>query len=243
MTVVEPIRGRIERALRACRIFQGVDEEVVTVLARQSTRRVYSRGEHVWRTGDRATSMVVIVSGIVKMVQGRSGAILALHGPHETFGEMAVIEPGPESADATAVTPRVELLCIDADAVRAAVQGYSSFAHTVECSLVAHAREFEAKIRIMSAGCVERRLSALLAHLFDRFGDELEDGTQIVPVVLSRAELASLVGATIETTIRMMCRLQRAGLVSTVPEGFLVHAPERLAGIDAGSEGSVSSAT
>jgi CRP/FNR family transcriptional regulator len=80
----------------------------------------------------------------------------------------------------------------------------------------------------MSAGSVERRLAALLQHLLDRFGDELEDGETVIQVALSRAELASLVGATLETTIRMMSRWRREGIVSTTTEGFVVHAPERL---------------
>lgn len=243
MTVVEPIRGRVERAFRACRIFQGVDDDVVATLARHSVRRTYERGDGIWRAGDPATSMAVITSGIVKVVQGRNGAILALFGPHETFGEMAVVGGGPYTADATAATHQVELLCIDAAAIRSAVDAHPAFARSVERSLVAHARELEEKVRIMSAGCVERRLAALLSHLWDRFGDELEDGSHIVPVALSRAELASLVGATIETTIRTMCRLQREGLVSTVREGFVVHAPERLAGLEGAPEPSASTST
>jgi CRP-like cAMP-binding protein len=241
MTSVEPIRGRIERALRACRTFQGVGDDVIAQLARQCTRRTYQRGESIWRAGDRTSNMCLILSGIVKVVQGRNGAILALYGPHETFGELAIVDGGTTSADAVAATHQVELFCIDAAAIRAAMESHAPLARSVERSLVAHARELEEKVRIMSAGCVERRLTTLLSHLFDRFGDELEDGSHIVPVVLSRAELASLVGATIETTIRTMCRLQRAGLVSTVREGFVVHAPERLAGLE--SSETVASAT
>jgi CRP/FNR family transcriptional regulator len=233
---VEPIRGRVERAFRACRIFQGVDDEVVATLARHSVRRSYERGDNIWRAGDPAANMALIASGIVKVAQGRNGAILALFGPHETFGEMAVIEGGPYSAETTAATHQVELFCIDAMAIRSAIQTHPAFARAMERSLVAHARELEEKVRIMSAGCVERRLAALLTHLWDRFGDELEDGSHIVPVVLSRAELASLVGATIETTIRTMCRLQREGLVSTVREGFIVHAPARLSGFESVQE-------
>ncbi len=238
---VEPIRGRVERAFRACRLFQGVEDEVVTTLARHSVRRTYDRGQSIWRAGDGATAMALIASGIVKVVQGRNGAILALFGPHETFGEMAVVEEGTYSADALVATHQVELFCIDAVAVRAALDAHRSFARAMQRSLVAHARELEEKVRVMSAGCVERRLAALMAHLCDRFGDELEDGSHIVPVVLSRAELASLVGATIETTIRTMCRLQREGLVSTGREGFILHAPHglaRLSGLETEAQGS-----
>lgn len=42
----------------------------------------------------------------------------------------------------------------------------------VNRSLVAHSAALRQKIRIMTAGPVERRLAALLLHLAERFGDE-----------------------------------------------------------------------
>jgi len=98
-------------------------------------------------------------------------------------------------------------------------------------SLVAHGRVLHEKIRIMSAGSVERRLATLLRHLLERFGDEMEDGSTVIQISLSRAELACLVGATIETTIRIMSRWNKEGVVSTEEDCFLVRSPQRLADI------------
>ena len=171
--------------------------------------------------------MALIASGLVKIVQP-GGAIVAILGPHETFGEIAIVSGTPYCADAVAATRELELLCVEAAAVRAASESTPAFARAMSRSLVGHGRALLEKIRIMSAGCVERRLAVLLRHLVDRFGDEMEDGSTVVPIALSRAELASLVGATIETTIRMMSRWQKEGIVSTTDDGFLVHSPQRL---------------
>jgi CRP-like cAMP-binding protein len=220
--------GGIESALRASPLFSALSPDTVRMLGPHVKRRRFERGASVWRAGEDACWMAVIASGLVKIVQP-GGAILAIFGPHETLGELAIVGDTAYTADAVAATRSVELLCVDSSAVRAASQTDIEFARAISRSLVAHGRALHEKIRIMSAGSVERRLAALLRHLLDRFGDEMEDGSNVIQIALSRAELASLVGATVETTIRIMSRWHKQGIVSTVDEGFLVHAPGRLA--------------
>jgi CRP-like cAMP-binding protein len=98
----------------------------------------------------------------------------------------------------------------------------------MNASLIEHMQALQEKIRIMTAGKVDKRLSTLLLHLASRFGDELDDGTTFVPIQLSRAECARLVGATIETTIRTMSKWQKSGVVETTATGFVLHDVEAL---------------
>ena len=74
-----------------------------------------------------------------------------------------------------------------------------------------------------------------LRALVERFGDELDDGTRIIPVVLSRGDLANLVGTTVETTIRAMSRWLKAGIVETTDEGFVVRRNDELEAIARGA--------
>jgi CRP/FNR family transcriptional regulator len=225
----------IESSLRASKLFGVLGPDAFRSLTPHVKRRRFERGARMWRAGEEATWMALITSGLVKIVQP-GGAILTILGPHETFGELAIVGDSAYSADAVAATRAVELLCIDADAIRAATQSNIDFARAMSRALVVHGRELHEKIRIMSAGCVERRLAELLRHLLDRFGDELEDGSIVIQISLSRAELANLVGATIETTIRIMSRWSKQGIVSTVDDGFVVHSLRRLAEILAMTE-------
>lgn len=220
---------RIEIALRASRLLSGIDEATAATLAAGSVRRHYARGTRLWKAGDDAAWVALITSGLVKIVQPDThGAIVAIFGAHESFGELAVVEGGAYTADAIASTREVDVICIDAAAVRSALSSRPLFSLAMNRALVVHGRALEVKVRIMSAGCVERRLAMLLGHLVDRFGDDLDDGSCVVPIALTRAELASLVGATIETTIRTMSRWRKEGFVSTLHEGFVVHRPARL---------------
>src|SRR5271165_3830586 len=114
-------REHVERSLRASNLFHGVENETCTSLAAHAAARRYKRGEYVWHEGEEATWMAVIASGLVKIIRRGSGAIVALLGPHETFGELAIVGGGPYSADAVAATKNVELLCLDAQAVRTSI--------------------------------------------------------------------------------------------------------------------------
>lgn len=225
----------IERALRVSRLFHGVDG-CVTDFARVAVRKQFQHGDYLWHHGDPAVALTIITSGLVKICQpNQTGdtAIVALFGPRESIGDIAVISTGRYPADAVAITRDVEVLSIEKTPVLDAMQRDLALANAINRSLVSHSCALREKIRIMTAGPVERRLAALLLHLAERFGDENERGEIEIPVALSRNDLARLVGATMETTIRTMSKWQKAGIVSTTPTGFVLHSP---AGLDASKD-------
>ena len=159
------LREHIERSLRASNLFLGVETDTCSALAGHAVARRFKRGEYVWHEGDDANWMAVIGSGLVKIIRRSTGTIMALLGPHETLGEIAIVGGSPYTADAVAATKNVELLLLDAQNVRAAIETKPPFARAIERSLVAHGRSLQDKIQIMSAGSVEKRLAALLRQI------------------------------------------------------------------------------
>jgi CRP-like cAMP-binding protein len=221
----------LARTLGASRIFRGVDAGALATIAASAARRRLARGDALWRAGDRAKSFHVIASGLIKITRrSRLGtsAILGIFGAHESIGDVPVLEGGAYVADAVAATDRADVVVLDAAAVLDGVARDASLARALNRSLVEHFRAMEAKVLVMSAGCVKCRLATLLVHLSERFGDELEDGTWRVPVTLSRKDLAELIGATTETTIRTMSEWQKRGIVATGDGGFVIHRPQQL---------------
>jgi CRP/FNR family transcriptional regulator len=78
------------------------------------------------------------------------------------------------------------------------------------------------RVEELAGGQVERRIATLLLRLADGMGvPRTSEGTWI-PVRLSRQDLADLVGTTLETAIRVMTRLGRAGIVRTAPRGLVI---------------------
>ncbi len=217
--------------LRASNLFAGLPPDCLAELAGFVVRRRFARGELIFRVGERASFLGVVTHGLVKLVRPTNeggSCILALWGPRQTIGNLAVIARDVYPGNAVVISEEAEVLTLSSEAVLTAAERRPPIAWALARSLTEHSYALHDKIGIMSAGPVEQRLKALLSHLVERFGDEFDDGVHI-PVALSRGELASLVGATVETTIRAMSRWQKQRLVETTAEGFRLPDPGWLA--------------
>lgn len=228
-----------DRQLRASRLFAGVDDQLLTDLAERTHTRALRAGDQLWRAGDTPAYFTLIQSGLVKLVRhvpDGAEAILGLFGPGESVGDAAVLAPMPYLADAVVTSNACVVLRVESAPVLAAMRHRPGTAAAMNRALLDHSRTLLEKISVMSAGSVDQRLATLLLLLAERFGDEREDGAVVVPVRLSRQELSTLVGATVETTIRAMSRWRNAGVVDTTPEGFVLRDPQRLRGVTRGEK-------
>lgn len=214
-----------EAALRTSRLFRHLGDALVATVASSAVSRRFERGDLLWSAGDVAGGFTLIVSGLVgirRRSPDGSAAIVALFGPREHIGLSATMAHGPYPADAVAASPTVEVLTFDAKPLLERSHGDSSVAEALNAELLVHTEALQEKIRIMTAGAVAQRLATLLLHLVERFGDDLGDGQLILPVALSRSELAQFIGATVETTIRSVSAWQKAGLIVTQKQGFVI---------------------
>lgn len=217
--------------------YSALPAEAIAEVGGGSHRRTLHRGDVLWRAGETASSFHVVLSGLLKIVRrdGDEDSIVSIFGPKEGVGDAAIVARGRYPADAIAASQVVVVLVVDGDVVHDAMVRHACFGAAMNRALLRHTEALQEKIRIMSAGSVPRRLATLLLGLAERFGDDLADGSTIVPVVLSRTELARLVGTTVETTIRMMSAWQRKGVVETTGEGFVLRSANDLAEIAHGA--------
>ena len=74
------------------------------------------------------------------------------------------------------------------------------------------------------------RAARLFLTLAERMGTPRGPGT-FIQLPLSRQELADLLGTTLETTIRLMSRWQKEGVVTTERDGFVVSDVKALRGV------------
>jgi CRP-like cAMP-binding protein len=232
---MEVMRDKQAR-LRASKLFSRAGDAWIERLAAGATAHRYAPGEALWRAGEPAASFVIVQRGLVQIVRRAAGgeaAMIGLFGPRESVGDSAVLERGSYPADAIAAG-EVEVLRVRAAPVLDALPTEPALAAAIHGALLDHTRALRAKIDVMSAGAVPRRLAALFLHLVERFGDEDEEGTIHVPVTLSRIEIAHLVGARTETVIRALSRWQKSGVLRTTSEGFEITDAEALKRVLAG---------
>src|SRR5215471_13806358 len=108
-------RAMAEPVLRQHPYFCDLAPEALDQLCRYAKHTVLKRGTTLFAKDDPGNSLYVVISGSVKISisspDGRN-AILNFAGPGELFGEMAVLDGQPRSADATANT-NCEIFVID----------------------------------------------------------------------------------------------------------------------------------
>jgi len=101
----EGLRDTLDK-LRQVSIFAGfTDQELVRLLKICRTRQ-YKANTTVFREGEKGTSLFVLVAGELQ-IRSKSGGeerVLVEMGPGDCFGEMAIIDAEPRSADAVAAT-------------------------------------------------------------------------------------------------------------------------------------------
>lgn len=91
--------------LKKVALFEGLTQGQLARLAQIGHSRTYPAGAFLFREGETGQEMFVIAEGkvrISKSVPGIGEEALAVLEPGQYFGEMAVIEDSPRSADAIA---------------------------------------------------------------------------------------------------------------------------------------------
>jgi CRP-like cAMP-binding protein len=113
--VPRPFGSNKLAVLRKHPMFCDLEPEALDQLCRYAKHSTLKRGATIVSKGDPGNSLVVVVSGTVKISisspDGRS-AILNLIGPGEIFGEVALLDGRARTADATANT-NCEIYVID----------------------------------------------------------------------------------------------------------------------------------
>jgi len=213
------IRAFVERSP----LCANVEPALVRHLSSVATAHTYERGEFLWRAGDEPRALMVVRSGLVKLVRpaphGRT-AICGLFGPASPIGELALIKGIRFPTSTIAATGTVTIASIPRADALSALRQDAALSLNLLCTLETRLALLHDKIDVLSAGSVEARLATLLLKLYEQFGDDFDDGTSRIPVPLSRQELADLVSTSFETAIRVLSRWERASAVTTDPDGF-----------------------
>ena len=204
-----------EAALRAAAIFAALPARELQELAAVAREDAYGPRDYVFMEGDPALWFCLVKSGRVKIVrQSRTGkdVVLELLGPGEPFGAVAVIERRPYPAAAQAIEPTI-VLKLPADAVLALTDRHPSIVKELALTLGRRLRGAHDSVKALSVDPVEARVAARLLRLVERDGARGPQGATL-PFHLTRQSLADMAGTTVETTIRIVSRWVREGLVA-----------------------------
>lgn len=226
---------RVLLAVRTTPLFRGLSSDDQKRIAALASLKNYERGDFLWRAGDPAEQLTIVVKGRVKIVtHGDTGdTILELFEEGEPVGAIAVYNYMPYPASAVCMEPVVlltlprrdyfEMLDRNPDFARAIIRELTKL-------VVAMAR----RLQELRGQKVDARIAQLFLTLAERLGKEAKGGIEI-PIQLTRQEIADLVGTTVETAIRVLSRWGREKVVISGESRFIIPSRDRLREIAEGN--------
>jgi CRP/FNR family transcriptional regulator len=174
----------------------------------------FSRSTVIYNQGERASSVYYLESGLIKLthrMENQREFLVRLIGAGELFGERAILVGGYQ--DATAETLRESVIHeFPRDEFLEVCRQRSEIWRWTTDLLSRRLEEAEKRLKFISFYRVEQRILLVLSDLAVVF-DQNGAGENNVLVPLSQSELASLVGATRETTSTTLNGLERRGLL------------------------------
>lgn len=215
--------------LQSVPLFHGLPPAVIEDLAARARRRRFAAGEVIFHEGDPGRSLCVLDSGRVKITaaseQGQE-ALLAVVGPGEFFGEMALFDDSPRSADAVAIESTQTLNLTREDFLKVLDQ-YPAVARHLLAVLARTIRRLTAELSDIVFLDVDSRIAKRLLDLAESHGQDTAEG-RLIALALSQAEIGQMVGATRESVNQCLRRFQSAGLITVARQKIVVVKPDAL---------------
>ncbi|MEW6777617.1 MAG: Crp/Fnr family transcriptional regulator [Bdellovibrionota bacterium] len=217
-----------EAFLATAPLLEGLPKPLLQQLASEMVSKRFERGDQLFLEGQEAKTFYLARQGWVKILRQTSGGgsvLFELLGPGDMVGAVAVLDQRPFPATAVAATS-VEVLLLPGSRFRILVNQYPDLQKTYMREIgdrMRQARDWQAQI----ASRVEGRIAQLFLRLAERMGRR--EGAKIrFPRVLTRQEIADMVGTTVETAIRVLSGWNKSGLVLSEEEEFVITDLEKL---------------
>jgi len=181
-------------------LFAGLNETELNHLATDFRPRFFRQGETIFHEGDPGQALYVVARGRIRIyIQNEEGqeTSVILYGPAALFGELAVIDERPRSANASAMEDTI-LYTLDRAHFREHLKQLPQLALNFMQTLADRVRYNTTQMESLTLLDLPRRLARKLLELARDYG-RVETTGVIIDMKLTQTDLASLVGATRES--------------------------------------------
>lgn len=183
-------------------LFSHLNDTVLQRICQDVVERHYAQGEIIFHQGDPGRALYLVKSGQVRIfingLDGTETSVILLGRPGDIFGELAVIDGLPRSATAVAMEPTI-LYTMNREAFRDHMRHYPQLALNFMQELSSKVRHNTQQIDTLTSLPVPQRLARKLMELAQDYGQVEPTGVSI-NTTLTQTQLASLIGATREST-------------------------------------------
>jgi CRP/FNR family transcriptional regulator, dissimilatory nitrate respiration regulator len=206
-------------------LFKALDATTLARLAGATTRRALERGETLFRKGDVASGMYVVVYGEIKLIAtapARGPRLAGIVGPGQSFGEPVMFLERPAVVDAQAASDAL-LLHLPKQAVFDEIERDPKFARRMIAGL---SQRIDSLVRELDRQAIGSGSARFIDYLL-RHGRG-QAGPFVVTLPAAKAEIASQLNLTPEHFSRILHELAQAGVLQVQGRKLTVSEPNRL---------------
>lgn len=182
-----------------------------------SDSKIYKKvkkGEVLFDEGEKLNGVYCVRGGVSKLAKLSSNGkdqIVKLASKGEVLGERSVIAEESSNLSATAVSD-MEVCFIPKEAIVSTLHKNPDFTFEVLRHMAHDLREADDVIVNMSQKSVKQRIAEALLYMKNNFG---EDSQGYLALILSREDIANVVGTATESCIRILSEFRKMGLIKT----------------------------
>jgi CRP/FNR family transcriptional regulator/CRP/FNR family cyclic AMP-dependent transcriptional regulator len=202
--------------LKIAPLFNGLTDQELEILATDFRPRHFQAGQVIFYQGDPGRMLYLVESGQVRIfvngLDGHETSVILCGRPGEIFGELAVIDGLPRSASAVAVTDTV-VHTLNRERFRDYMRQWPRLALNFMQTLSKKVRYNTQQVDSLASMDVSRRLARKLLELGQDYGTAEAQGVRL-NTALTQSDLASLIGATRESTNKVLRQFRDDGMIS-----------------------------
>lgn len=192
--------------------FRDVPGPIIRRLAARARLVGYERGARIFGKGDPGLGLLAVISGLVKIsVPSKEGKeiVLRLVSGGEIFGEIALLDGGPRTADASAAS-KCQLLSLDRRDFVPVLEDEPALAIRLLALISTRLRQTSEQVEDMSFADPQKRLAKALLRLAELQGGADADHPQ---VAITQKELGRTIGLSRESTNKWLRDWENAGRI------------------------------
>jgi CRP-like cAMP-binding protein len=215
--------------IRKVSIFNTLNTQEQKEIARYLISETFRKKETVFSEGDPSEWFYIVTKGkikITKLSQDGKELILEVISPTEFFGGIAVVRGFPYPANAVAMED-TELLKLSRKDLLSLMDRFPSLMYCMAMNIGDRIKGSHETLKSIALEKVEARIAALLLKLADKAGEKVSEGV-LLQMKLTKQDIAEMVGTTVETAIRTMSKLSKAGIVTSKSGKILLRDSDKL---------------
>ena len=198
--------------------FAALGDEGLRQCAASMRSLTLDAGQTLFLRGDAGKALYLVLEGRLRLaVNSQEGRELSVRivSAGELTGELAALDEGPRTADATAVQP-TRVAALSSDALRRLIAQYPSFGFALIRFLCGRVRDTTDQLETIALYPVEVRLARFLLLAIDNLAKTAKAADSL-QLGLSQGELAQLLGASRPKVNVAFGKLESLGAIRRQP--------------------------